>query len=349
MVTRDEPRRVLVTGGAGYIGSHACLALLESGCSVVSVDNLFRGHAGAHDALGLFGGDRFNGHEISIHETEALTDILVRDRIDAVMHFAAFAEVGESMDHPLRYVHNNVAGTMSVLQAMDRADVRALVFSSSCATYGAPPGGLLPIREDCPQTPINPYGASKLYGERMILEYAEARRRAGRHFACAMLRYFNVAGADPGGRLGEDHDPESHLIPICLQVALGQRSAIGVFGADWPTHDGTCIRDYVHVSDLVQAHLCVLDALRPWDVRRYNVGIGRGFSVRECIESVRRVTGVPIAATDAPRRDGDPPILVADASLIRRELGWQPAFTDLDAIVDSAWQWFKLHPKGWAG
>jgi UDP-glucose 4-epimerase len=344
-----QPRRVLVTGGAGYIGSHACLALLESGCRVVSIDDLSRGHARAHGVLARIGGERFASHEVSIHSTDALADILALERIDAVMHFAAFAEVGESMDQSLRYAYNNVAGTLSVLQAMERADVGTLVFSSSCATYGVPPDHLVPIREDCPQVPINPYGASKLYGERMIIEFAASRQRAGRRFACAMLRYFNVAGADPQGRLGEDHSPESHLIPICLQAALGQRPGVQVFGSDWPTHDGTCIRDYVHVSDLVRAHLSVQEVLRPGDVRRYNIGIGRGFSVRECVESVRRVTGVPITSSDGPRRDGDPPVLTADASLIQRELGWQPVWTDLDAIVDSAWQWFKANPRGWSG
>jgi len=339
----------MVTGGAGYIGSHACLALLESGCRVVSIDDLSRGHARAHGALSSLGGRNFVGHAVRIHDTDALARIMAEERIDAVLHFAAFAEVGESMEHPLRYAHNNVAGTLSVLQAMERAGVPRLVFSSSCATYGAPDPGLVPIREDCPQRPINPYGASKLFGERMILDQAAALHRSGKTFGCAMLRYFNVAGADPAGRLGEDHAPESHLIPICLQTALGQRPAVQVFGTDWPTPDGTCVRDYVHVSDLVRAHLAVLDALGPRDTRQYNVGIGRGFSVRECIDSVRRVTGIAIASVDGPRRPGDPPVLLADASRIRSELGWEPSFTDLDAIVASAWAWFHAHPRGWKG
>ncbi len=341
--------RVLVTGGAGYIGSHASLRLLEDGHDVVSIDNVSRGHAQAEAVLSSIGGDRYTPYRCDLHETERLAEILSSHDIDVLMHFAAFAEVGESVDHPLRYHHNNIAGTVSVLRAVDQAGTSRIVFSSSCSTYGEPAENQIPINEDTPQSPINPYGASKLQCERMLRDLAEAYRRSDRPFSYAALRYFNVAGCDRQTRLGEDHRPESHLIPICLHAALGKREKMAIFGTDYPTPDGTCIRDYVHVEDLADAHVRVMGVLEPGDERRYNVGIGKGFSVRECIESSKRVTGVDFRVDEAERRPGDPPELYADVSKIKRELGWEASITEIDETVESAWKWFKSHPDGWPG
>ena len=339
--------RVLVTGGAGYIGSHAALRLLLDGQSVVSVDNLSRGHVQAEAVLSGIGQDRYTALRCDLHETTRLTEILKDHRIDVVMHFAAFAEVGESVTQPLRYYRNNTAGTVSVLQAMDAADTPRIVFSASCSTYGEPEADQIPIRETCPQNPINPYGSSKLMCERMLADVAESRRLADRPFSYASLRYFNVAGCDRKIRVGEDHRPESHLIPICLHTALGKREKMAIFGIDYPTHDGTCVRDYVHVEDLVDAHVRVIDALQPGDERVYNVGIGKGFSVRQCIESAKRVTGIDFQVDEAPRRPGDPPELYADVSKIERELGWKASITEIDETVESAWKWFSAYPDGW--
>ncbi|MCH2132129.1 MAG: UDP-glucose 4-epimerase GalE [Phycisphaerales bacterium] len=339
--------RVLVTGGAGYIGSHAALRLLLDGHDVVTIDNLSRGHAQAEATLETLGGDRYTPIRCDLHETERLSELLTSEQIEVIMHFAAFAEVGESVDHPLRYHHNNIAGTVSVLRAMHEARTPRIVFSSSCSTYGEPAADQIPINEDTPQSPINPYGASKLQCERMLADLAEAKRRANEPFAYAALRYFNVAGCDRQTRVGEDHRPESHLIPICLQAALGQRPKMSIFGTDYPTPDGTCIRDYVHVEDLADAHVRVMGVLEPGDERRYNVGIGKGFSVRECIESAKRVTGVDFPVEEAERRPGDPPELYADVSKIERELGWKASITDIDETVESAWKWFKTYPHGW--
>ena len=339
--------RVLVTGGAGYIGSHAVLRLLEDGHTVVSIDNLSRGHAQAEDALAKIGGDHYTPIRCDLHETERITDILTSHSIDVVIHFAAFAEVGESVIHPLRYYHNNVGGMTSLLQAMDEANTSRIVFSSSCATYGEPSAEHIPISESTPQKPINPYGYSKLQGEMMLRDVAESRRMAGREFSYAAMRYFNVAGSDRKTRIGEDHRPESHLIPICLHAALGKRPSMSIYGTDYATPDGTCIRDYVHVEDLIDAHVRVISALEPGDERHYNVGIGTGFSVLECIESTKRVTGVDFPVIEADRRPGDPPQLYANAEKIHRELGWTASITDLDKTVESAYRWFKSHPDGW--
>ena len=325
---------VLVTGGAGYIGSHAVRMLLDAGHRVVAIDNLTRGHAAAVDRRAVF-------CQVDLADSSRLAELLVRHDIQCVMHFAALAYVGESVTEPLLYYRNNTAGTISLLEAMHSAGVMRMVFSSTCATYGQPEQ--TPIVETAPQQPINPYGWSKRIIEQILCDFAAAHRE----FAFVALRYFNVAGAAADGTLGEDHRPETHLIPLVLQTALGQRGAITVFGTDYPTPDGTCIRDYIHVEDLCTAHLLAMEALRPGDARFYNLGIGKGYSVREVIDSARRVTGREIRVQYGARRPGDPAVLYADASKIRRELGWQPKYTELDAIVASAWRWHSSHPDGY--
>lgn len=339
---------VLVTGGAGFIGSHAVLRLLEDGHGVTVVDDLSRGNAGAIEALRALCGD-LHFERGDINDGEMMSSLMRSRRVDLVMHFAALAYVGESVHDPLRYYRINTAGTLTLVEAMRDAGVRRLVFSSSCATYGEPSADQIPIGEGCPQQPVNPYGRSKLHGEQIITDHAEAMRLRGEDFAFALLRYFNVAGSDPQGRIGEDHKPETHLVPICLEAALGQRDAVTIFGTDYPTPDGTCVRDYVHVSDLIDAHVRVMNALRAGDGRRYNVGIGRGYSVREVIEACRRVTGVKFAEKAGERRAGDPPTLYADGRRIEREAGWKPRFVDLDAIIATAWAWRKERPQGYGG
>jgi UDP-glucose 4-epimerase len=322
---------VLVTGAAGYIGSHAVQTLLAQGHRVTALDNLERGH---REALGA----EVPFVHMDVRDTAGLTEVLDRYHIECVMHFAALAFVGESVEKPLLYYHNNTGGTLSVLTAISQSKCRRLVFSSTCATYGEPTS--MPIRETTPQAPINPYGASKLFSERMALEL----RQALPGFACALLRYFNVAGAAANGTLGEHHDPETHLIPVILQAALGQREKVVVFGDDYPTPDGTCIRDYVHVEDLVEAHAVVMQALQPGDARIYNLGIGNGYSVKEIIDAARVVVGRPFKVETGPRRAGDPPELYADASKIERELGWKARRTDIGQTIESAWRWFREHP-----
>jgi UDP-glucose-4-epimerase GalE len=326
---------VLVTGGAGYIGSHAVKRLLDEGHNVVAMDNLDRGHCPAVPPHVPF-------EELDLRQTQAVQNALTFHRIDCVMHFAALAYVGESVQQPLRYYDNNTAGTISLLQAMEAAGVRKLVFSSTCATYGEPAS--MPIVETMPQSPINPYGWSKLFIERVLRDYAAANK----DFAFAALRYFNVAGSAADGSIGEDHEPETHLIPVLLNVALGKVPKVTVFGDDYDTPDGTCIRDYVHVQDLVDAHAVVMAALKPGDQRFYNLGIGQGRSVKEVVDAARRVTGAAITVEMGPRRPGDPPMLYANADKIRNELGWQARITDLDQIIETAWRWFKAHPDGYA-
>lgn len=325
---------VLVTGGAGYIGSHAVRMLITRGHRVVVVDNLSRGHRAAVDQRAQF-------YQVDVGNRERIVEILLSRRIDCVMHFAAFANVGESVAHPLLYYANNTAETIELLAAMSEASVKKLIFSSTCATFGTPDE--LPIVETTRQQPINPYGWSKLFVERGLIDWSAADPE----FCFTALRYFNVAGCGADGSLGEDHDPETHIIPILLQVALGQRKEVSVFGDDYATPDGTCIRDYIHVDDLCNAHLVAMNSLRPGDAHFYNLGIGRGYSVRDVLESARRVTGHPIPAVIGPRRPGDPAILYANSDKIRRELGWSARFTDLDEIVESAWRWFREHPKGY--
>lgn len=352
---------VLVTGGAGYIGSHACKRLLADGHTVVSVDNLFRGHREAMEALMPMAGGakgRLTFVPADVGDRELMTRLIVEHKVTTVMHFAALAYVGESMQQPLRYYRNNTAAALALIEACEAtweqsgSSVERFVFSSTCATYGEPPRENIPIAETCPQVPINPYGWSKLHTERMLTDYAEFiwRHHAGkRPFALARLRYFNVAGSDREGLIGEHHEPETHLIPVCLQTALGQREALTIHGTDYPTRDGTCIRDYVHVEDLVDAHVTVMDALKPGDNRFYNLGIGRGYSNREIVEAARRVTGKKFTVHDGPRRPGDPPELYADPRKIKTELGWSAKITDLDQIVATAWRWFREHPHGYTG
>lgn len=346
---------VLVTGGAGYIGSHAVQRLLADGHEVVVVDNLFRGHAEAVERLRerAKGGDRLTFEKRDIAESDAIEGI-VRDRkIDTIMHFAAWTYVGESVQKPLDYYANNTAGSLSLIRACERSrghghgGVKRFVFSSTAATYGEPPAERVPIREDCPQVPINPYGASKLMVERMLMDAVAAATKEGRAFGAACLRYFNVAGSDRTGLIGEDHDPETHLIPIAIQAAMGKRPGMTIFGEDYPTPDGTCVRDYVHVEDLADAHVTVMGKMQPGRTVAYNLGIGRGYSVREVIAAVERVTGKTIPVKVGERRAGDPPVLFADPSKIREELAWSASWTDLEKIIQTAWEWMRRHPDGY--
>ncbi len=323
---------LLVTGGAGYIGSIVADELVKAGHKVVAYDNLSRGHRQAVPSRAEFvqgdTGDR-----------EALDKVIAQHRIEAVMHFAAFLEVGESMIVPEGYFHNNTGNTLNLLESMLAHGVRRLVFSSTAAVYGEPEE--VPILETHPQQPTNVYGESKLLVERMLSWF---HRLHGLRYAS--LRYFNAAGAS--GKLGEAHEPESHLIPLVLQVALGKRDSVSIFGTDYATPDGTCIRDFIHVQDLAAAHLLVLDALTERGQMIYNLGNGRGFSVKQVVEVARRVSGHPIPALEAPRRGGDAAVLVASSQKISEELGWQPRYPELEAIIASAWDWHRAHPNGYA-
>ena len=315
--------RILVTGGAGYIGSHMVKLLAETGAEVTVLDDLSTGHAEAVRNAKFVRGD--------IADVPATRDLLQKAGIEAVVHFAASSLVGESMTDPLKYYRRNVGGTVALVDAMRQAKVMRLVFSSTAAVYGDPVR--LPIDEAHPTHPVNPYGSSKLAIERMLAECSTAYG-----LGAVTLRYFNAAGADPSGKLGERHDPETHLIPLVLQAASGKRASISVFGNDWPTRDGTCVRDYIHVSDLCVAHLKALEWLASggrYEV--FNLGNGDGATVLEVIEAARRVTGKPIQVVQAPRRAGDPPSLIADASKARRILGWQPGRADIEGIVRDAW------------
>jgi UDP-glucose 4-epimerase len=336
---------VLVTGAAGYIGSHAVQRLLQGGHTVAAVDSLVRGHAEALDLLKKDAGRRLTFVKADVGDRGAMEGLLREHRVETVMHFAALAYVGESVEQPLRYYRNNAAGALALIEACTAAGVNRLVFSSTCATYGEPAQEFVPIPETCPQAPINPYGRSKLHVEHMLFDHAASP--AGKSFSFAALRYFNVAGCDRSGLLGEHHEPETHLIPVILQAALGQREGVTIFGTDYPTPDGTCIRDYIHVEDLVDAHLRVMSELLPGDARTYNLGIGKGYSVREILGAARRVTGRQFGVKEGPRRPGDPPALYADPAKIRRELGWAAKITDLDQIIASAWRWFQKHPRGY--
>ncbi len=347
--------KVLVTGGAGYIGSHAAQRLLADGHSVVVVDNLSRGHARAVQRLREHArnGDRLGFQHLDIRATDTIETLIREHRIDTVMHFAALTYVGESVEKPLDYYENNTAGSLSLLRACERSwshahgGVRRFVFSSTAATYGEPPADRVPIREDCPQNPINPYGASKLMVERMLRDSVAAAARSGSDFAAACLRYFNVAGADHTGLIGEDHDPETHLIPIAIQAAMGKRPGMTIFGEDYPTSDGTCVRDYVHVEDLADAHVTVMQKMTTGTCVAYNLGIGRGYSVKEVIAAVERVTAKPIPVRIGQRRAGDPPVLFADPAKIRAELGWSASWTDLERIISTAWEWMRRNPEGY--
>lgn len=320
--------RILVTGGAGYIGGTVAQLLLDHGHQVVIYDNLCHGHRSMVPERAAF-------VEGELADRTALEKLL-HTGIDGVMHFAALIEAGESMKKPEIYFRNNSASTLSLLEAMLATGVNRLVFSSTAAVYGEPES--TPIREDAKLKPTNAYGESKLLVERM-LEWLN--RIHG--LRCASLRYFNVAGAIEGR--GEAHEPESHLIPLILDVALGRRESIKIFGQDYPTKDGTCIRDYIHVRDLARAHLLAFEALKERDRLIYNLGNGVGFTVREVIESARRVTGRPIPVVEEPRRAGDPAVLIASSEKIGKELGWKPEYTDLDAILVSAWKWHQQRYK----
>ncbi|WP_414619869.1 UDP-glucose 4-epimerase GalE [Calothrix sp. CCY 0018] len=326
----SEQNTILVTGGAGYIGSHTVLALKQAGYSVLILDNLVYGHRDLVEQVlkvELIEGDTGD---------RDLLDKLFKSRnIAAVMHFSAYAYVGESVSDPAKYYRNNVIGTITLLEAMLAASVKKFVFSSTCATYGVPE--TVPIPEDHPQNPINPYGATKLMVERILSDFSEAY-----DFKSVRFRYFNAAGADPEGNLGEDHNPETHLIPLVLQTALGKRESISIFGTDYPTLDGTCVRDYIHVSDLADAHVLGLEyLLKGGDSTFFNLGNGNGFSVKEIIEAARLITGKDIKAVECDRRPGDPPALIGSAEKARKILGWQPQYTSIKDIMTHAWEWHQ--------
>jgi UDP-glucose 4-epimerase len=323
---------VLVTGGAGYIGGAAVRLLLQHNYRVTVLDNLSRGQRSSlADGVPLIVGDT--------GDRECLSGIFSTNRFDAVMHFAAFAEVGESMLHPAKYFQNNTCSTLTLLEACLAHNVSKFVFSSTCAVFGFP--NSIPIPETAAKLPVNPYGQSKLQTE-IMLEWFH--RVHGLRYA--VLRYFNAAGAWDGH--GEHHKPESHLIPNVLRAALGAAGAVPIFGTDYPTPDGTCVRDFIHIYDLAAAHLAVLQSLNTSHRQIYNLGNGTGFSVREVIAAASRVTGRKIAITESPRRPGDPPVLIASSEKIRRELGWTPKYTSLEEIVQTAWSWHVANPNGYA-
>jgi UDP-glucose-4-epimerase GalE len=324
--------RILVTGGAGYIGSHAVRLFLSRGHDVWVYDNLEQGHRAAVPADRLVMGD--------LNELHKLDQLLMLQRIEAVVHFAAFALVGESVRNPAKYYQNNLINTLNLMDCLRRQGIGRFVFSSTCATYGVPQQ--VPISEEEPQRPINPYGRAKLAVEQALHDYANAYS-----WGYAALRYFNAAGAAPDGSIGEDHEPETHLIPLAIFAAQGRRPHLEMFGTDYPTPDGTCIRDYVHVDDLAEAHLLALERLQPGQGLHYNLGTGRGYSVREVVRTVEEVTGKAVPVKEGPRRPGDPPELVAAADRVRRELGWQPRYLELRAIVETAWNWHSKHPRGY--
>jgi UDP-glucose 4-epimerase len=319
---------IFVTGGAGYIGSICVEQLLNAGHTVTVFDNLSEGHKAAVDPRATF----ILGDLLA---PEQIGQALLSSRPDAVMHFAANALVGESMTNPTKYFRNNVTGGVNLLEAMVAAGVLKLVFSSTCATFGVPDA--VPITESTPQAPINPYGESKLQFEKILRWYDEIHG-----LRCVALRYFNAAGASE--RFGEDHRIETHLIPNVLKVALGQKPDVSIFGTDYPTPDGTCIRDYIHILDLAQAHMLALSSPNS---ARYNLGTGGGTSVREIINVCENVSGRKITVREMPRRPGDPARLIADSTLIRKELGWSPAFQDPESIIASAWKWHLQHPNGY--
>ena len=316
--------RILVTGGAGYIGSHAVRLFLSRGHDVWVYDNLSFGHRAAVPTERLVVGD--------LNELPRLDQLLLEKRIEAVVHFAAFAFVGESVQNPGKYYQNNLVNTLNLMECLRRHGVGRFVFSSTCATYGMPEE--MPITEETPQRPINPYGQTKLAVERALNDYSQAY-----NWGFAALRYFNACGANPDGTIGEDHDPETHLIPLVLLNILGKRPHIEVFGTDYPTPDGTCVRDYIHVDDLASAHLLALERLQPGRALHYNLGIGRGYSVREVIRTAEEVTGKRVIVKEGPRRPGDPPVLVASSAKVQRELGWRPQYTELRPIIETAWKW----------
>ena len=325
---------ILITGGAGYIGSHAARLLHQQGHEVWIYDNLTTGHRAA-----VVPGRLIEGNLI---DRAKLTDALRGKKIDAVMHFAASALVGESVLDPAKYYQNNIVSSCTLFEAMREVGVSRIVFSSTAATYGTP--SHMPITEQTPQQPINPYGFTKLAIERALRDYAAAYG-----WGYAALRYFNAAGASQSYDIGEDHDPETHLIPIVLQVALGQREAVTIFGNDYETSDGTCLRDYIHVDDLATAHLAALERLVAGKGLELNLGTGRGYTVQQVIDAAMQVTGRAIRANIGARRAGDPGELVANSSLAQRTLGWRPQFVEIEPIVETAWRWHQKHPNGYGG
>lgn len=324
---------ILVTGGAGYIGSHTVADLLERGEEVVVIDNLLTGHREA-----LLGGTLYEG---DLRDKELLARIFAENNITAVIHFAASSLVGESMQNPFKYYDNNVYGAMCLLDAMQQAGVKKIVFSSTAATYGEPEK--VPIEESDRTEPANVYGETKLMMERMMNWFDKVH---GIRYVA--LRYFNAAGAHTSGKIGEDHRPESHLIPLVLQTALGQREFISVFGEDYPTEDGTCVRDYIHVSDLADAHIKSVEYLNNDGASNvFNLGNGQGFSVKQVIETAVKVTGRDIPVKFEARRSGDPAVLVASSEKARSVLGWKPSYNQLEDIISGAWQWHESHPQGY--
>lgn len=326
----QQKHTILVTGGAGYIGSHAVLALQRAGYNVVILDNLVYGHRDiAENVLNV---------ELAVGDTNDrifLDNLFAKHQFSAVMHFAAYTYVGESVKDPGKYYRNNVNGTLTLLEAMVAASVKNIVFSSTCATYGEPQS--IPMSEDHPQHPISPYGTTKWMVEKILADFDQAHE-----LRSVCFRYFNAAGADPDGKTGEDHNPETHLIPLVLQTALGLRNSISIFGSDYPTPDGTCIRDYIHVSDLADAHVLGLNyLLKGGESNVFNLGNGNGFSVRDVIETARQVTEREIKAVECDRRPGDPPSLVGSSEKAKRVLGWTPQYVDLSDIISHAWQWHQ--------
>ena len=326
--------RLLVLGGAGYIGSHTALELIKKGHEVIVVDNLVTGYEKAIPDKAMF-------YQGDIRNFDFLDNLFKKEKIDAVIHFAAYSLVGESVTNPLKYYDNNLYGTKVLLEAMIKNNVNKIVFSSTAATYGEPEN--IPILESDRTCPTNPYGETKLAMEKMFHWASKAHG-----LSYVSLRYFNACGADATGQIGEAHNPESHLIPLVLQVPNGKRESVSIYGTDYDTPDGTCIRDYIHVTDLAEAHILAVEYLaNGGESDNFNLGNGVGYSVREVIETARNVTGHPIPATEVPRRAGDPASLVASGEKAKRVLGWKPKIKQLDEIIASAWKWHKAHPEGY--
>ncbi|MEG0856880.1 MAG: UDP-glucose 4-epimerase GalE [Terrisporobacter sp.] len=324
---------ILVCGGAGYIGSHAVRQLIDKNEKVIIVDNLETGHEDAIHPEAKF-------YKVDIRNKEALSKVFEENKIEEVIHFAANSLVGESMTNPLKYYNNNVYGTEVLLKVMTKYNVKKIVFSSTAATYGEPKN--IPILESDETSPTNPYGETKLAMEKMM-KWADMAH----NIKYISLRYFNVAGAHVSGGIGEDHNPETHLIPLILQVPLGKREFISIFGDDYDTHDGTCIRDYIHVTDLADAHILAVEKLREGSESNiYNLGSGNGFTVKEIIDAARKVTGHEICAKTCERRAGDPAKLVASSHKARKELGWEPKYENVEVMISTAWNWHKSHPNG---
>ena len=324
---------ILVTGGAGYVGSHTVAALVERGIETIVIDNLEKGHREA-----IWPGAKL--YEGDLRDTIFIDKLFAENTITAVVHFAAYSLVPESVKNPSKYYDNNVAGTLRLLDTMVKYNVKSIVFSSTAATYGEP--DTIPVTEDAGERPVNPYGESKLSVERMLKWFDGAYGL--KH---VILRYFNVAGAHESAKIGEDHDPETHLIPMILQTALGKRESFSLYGDDYPTPDGTCIRDYIHATDLADAHILALDKLAKEPISAlYNLGSGSGFSNKEILEAAKQITGIDIPVQFTTRRPGDPPVLVASSDKIKRELGWNPTRTHINNVIQSAWAWHSSHPDG---